>query len=82
MIRAATRNVTIVLEDEVARWARLEAAERDTSVSRFVGELLKEHMLEAQGYAAAMQRFLSQAPVNRKEAGPYPNRDEIHERRG
>lgn len=38
------RNVTVTLEDDVARWARIEAARRDTSVSRLLGELLKERM--------------------------------------
>lgn len=38
------RNVTVTLDEEVARWARIEAARRDTSVSRLLGELLKEKM--------------------------------------
>jgi hypothetical protein len=38
------RNVTVTLEEDVARWARIEAARRDISVSRLLGELLKEHM--------------------------------------
>ena len=38
------RNVTVTLEEEVAQWARIEAARRDTSVSRLLGELLKERM--------------------------------------
>lgn len=38
------RNVTVTLEEDVARWARIEAARRDTSVSRLLGELLKERM--------------------------------------
>ena len=38
------RNVTVTLEEEVAKWARIEAARRDTSVSRLLGELLKEKM--------------------------------------
>jgi hypothetical protein len=38
------RNVTVTLEEEVAQWARIEAAKRDTSVSRLLGELLKERM--------------------------------------
>jgi hypothetical protein len=43
------RNVTVTLEEDVAQWARIEAARRDTSVSRLLGELLKERM----GAAAA-----------------------------
>lgn len=38
------RNVTVTLEEDVAKWARIEAAKRDTSVSRLLGELLKERM--------------------------------------
>ena len=38
------RNVTITMEEEVADWARMEAARRNTSVSRLVGELLAEKM--------------------------------------
>jgi hypothetical protein len=34
----------VTLEEDVARWARIEAARRDTSVSRLLGELLKERM--------------------------------------
>jgi hypothetical protein len=39
------RNVTVTLEEDVAKWARIEAARRDTSVSRLLGELLKEQMV-------------------------------------
>jgi hypothetical protein len=36
------KNVTITLDEEVARWARIRAAELETSVSRLVGQMLKE----------------------------------------
>ena len=48
------RTVTITLDEEVARWAKVWAAEHDTSVSRFLGELLKARMLSDQEYQAAM----------------------------
>ncbi len=38
------RNVTVTLEEEVAQWARIEAARQDTSVSRLLGALLRERM--------------------------------------
>ena len=38
------RNVTVTSEEDVAQWARIEAARRDTSVSRLLGELLKDRM--------------------------------------
>ena len=36
------KNVTVSMDDAVAEWARLEAARRNTSVSRLLGELLQE----------------------------------------
>lgn len=81
MSKAMTRNVTVVLDGEVARWARLAAAEHDTSVSRFLGELLKERMLANRGYETAMREALREKPLASKWTGRYPTRDEIHERR-
>jgi hypothetical protein len=46
------RNVTVTLEEDVAQWARIEAARRDTSVSRLLGALLKERMSSQDGSAA------------------------------
>ena len=43
------RNVTVSLEEDVARWARIEAARQDTSVSRLLGALLKERMEKSAG---------------------------------
>ncbi len=37
------------MEEDVAQWARIEAARRDTSVSRLLGELLKERMSAQDG---------------------------------
>ena len=44
--------MTVTLEEDVAQWARIEAARRDTSVSRLLGELLKEQMNTRNGSAA------------------------------
>lgn len=74
------RNVTVTLEEEVARWVRVWAAEHDTSVSRFVGELLKSRMTRERQYNIAMKRFLGRSPRTLKEKGGYPGREELHER--
>lgn len=74
------RNVTITLDEETARWARIEAARRDTSVSRLVGELLREHARHERTYEEAMAGYL-RAPVRRlKKEGAYPSREEVHRR--
>jgi hypothetical protein len=36
--------VTVTLEEDLAQWARIKAARRDTSVSRLLGTMLKECM--------------------------------------
>jgi hypothetical protein len=75
------RNVTITLDEEVARWARIKAANLDTSVSRLVGDMLKEKMEQEQSYHSAMQRYLSRKPLQLSEPGEsYPRREELHER--
>ena len=74
------RNVTISLDEKVARWVRVWAAENDTSVSRFVGDLLQARMESEQGYKRAMKAFLTRGPKKLKTEGHYPRREEIHER--
>lgn len=44
------KNVTVTMEGSVAESARLEAAGRNTSVSRLVGELLAEKRAEVRRY--------------------------------
>ncbi len=74
------KNVTITLDEEVADWARVWAAKSRSSVSRLVGELLKQRMQEETGYQAVMKQFLSRKSYPLKDSGGYPSRDEIHER--
>ena len=74
------KNVTISLEEKVARWVRVWAAEHDTSVSRFVGDLLKSRMQDDQQYQRSKTRYLSREPKLLKSGGGYPARDEVHDR--
>lgn len=76
----AMKNITIKLDDDVARWSRVWAAEHDTSVSRIMGDLLKQMKKEKTGYAKAMQQFLSVEPQVLNTSGAYPSRDDLHER--
>jgi len=75
------RNVTVTLEEEVAQWARIEAARRDTSVSRLLGGLLKERMAAQDSYERAMRRALARKPFLRSD-GRYLTREEAHDRAG
>ena len=76
------KNVTVTLDEETARWARIEAAHRDMSVSALIRELLSEHMHSRATYEDAMRRYLSRAPTALKEGGRYPTREELHDRAG
>jgi hypothetical protein len=78
-MKSSLKNVTVKLETEVVRWARIEAARRETSVSRLLGELLKQRMLEQDGYAAAMRRALARKPFPETD-GRYLTREEAHDR--
>jgi hypothetical protein len=73
------RNVTVTLEEDVAQWARIEAARRDTSVSRLLGALLKERMTTQDVYENAMRRALGRKPFLHSD-GRYLTRDEAHDR--
>ena len=74
------KNVTITLEDDVARWARMEAARENTSVSRFVGELLAHRMRQNREYEAAMEGYLSVKPRAISKGSQYPRRETLHDR--
>ena len=73
------RNITLTLEEEVARWARIEAAKADVSVSRFLAEILKQRMAAQDGYGKAMRRALARKPFLKTD-GRYLSREEIHDR--
>lgn len=74
------RNITITLEETVARWVRLKAAEEDTSVARWVGQLIAERMRDEEQYEQAMNEFFAVRPRRLKREGSYPSRDELHDR--
>ena len=73
------KNVTITMDDSVADWARLEAARRNTSVSRLVGELLAEKMRHDDTYERAMREALEFKPLPLQ--GPYLKREDIYAER-
>lgn len=74
------KNVTVTMEDGVADWARIEAARRNTSVSRLVGEMLAEKMRHDDAYERAMNEWLSRDRTWKSDGPPYLKRDELHDR--
>ena len=43
-------NVTITLDEQAAAWARVQAAEGNVSLSRYVGELIHDKMHHSREY--------------------------------
>lgn len=79
------KNITVTVDDELYRMARVKAAERDTSVSRLVREFLKS-LAEGESDFQRRKRLQDQVlasldlrePV---EGAPRLSRDEVHHRR-
>jgi hypothetical protein len=74
------KNVTVSMEDSVADWARMEAARRNTSVSKLVGEMLAEKMRLDRSYETAMAEALKFESWGESD-GPPLTRDEIYAER-
>lgn len=73
------KNVTVSMEESVAEWARMEAARRNTSVSRLIGELLAEKMRHDDAYERAMREALEFKSFGLSD-GNYLPRDQIYDR--
>jgi hypothetical protein len=79
------KNITITLDEKTAAWARVRAAEKNTSVSRMVGEMLQKQMREASAYDEAHRQWrlaVSKARAISQPGQRYPIRDEIYDRPG
>ena len=75
------KNVTISLDEDTAQWIRVQAATKATSVSRLVGEMLRERRLEDADYQNAMARFLERhAERLKSEETDYPDRESLYDR--
>ena len=74
------KKVTITLDEDVIKWARTRAAERNISISRLVREMLREKMAQEDNYQGVMLQYLSHPPKELKNPeDKYPQRRELHE---
>jgi hypothetical protein len=76
------KNITVTLDDETYRRARIRAAELDTSVSA----LVKRYLIDLAGNESEFERLEKLERTLRDRivafrAGDRLSRDEIHERR-
>lgn len=79
-----TRNLTLSLPDELVRKAKVLAAQRDTSVSTLVGELLTRELDgdKDDDYEAAWAAEVVAMKAGLLRVGPITwTRDDLHDRR-
>ena len=77
----ALKNVTITVDENVARWARRKAAEENTSVSKLVGRMLEREMRVNDGYWRAFEHWKQLSRIPGQDAEPRLTREQLHERR-
>jgi hypothetical protein len=74
-------NITVSMDDETARWVRVEAAKAGKSVSRWLGDILAERRSGGAGARhEAMRAFLATGPRDLGFYGTAPSREEMNER--
>ena len=75
------KNLTITVDEEALRWARRQAADKGTSVSKLVGEMLEREMRQTDLYWQAYERWKKLKPIPGLDASRRLNREEVHERK-
>ncbi|MDA8021220.1 MAG: hypothetical protein MPN21_27605 [Thermoanaerobaculia bacterium] len=75
------RNVTVSLNDDIYRRARVEAAERDLSLSAFVRVLLEDAMRSDADFRRRKRlQDETLASITSFDAGSRLSRDDVHRR--
>lgn len=75
------RNITLKLDAELLKEARVLAAEQGSSISRMLADKLEEVVRERAGYDRARKRALVRLRVGMDLGWTRPgSRDELHER--
>lgn len=74
------KNVTISIKESVEKFARLRAAKRNKSLSRFISELLEEEMRREEMKSVTLEEFFSQPPYLTTK-GESISRDELYDRK-
>jgi hypothetical protein len=74
-------NVTVTVDDRTLERAKVEAVKKNLSLSRFVGEVLRDYFRRDDAYELAMRESLAEKPLDLKGPWkPYPKREELYDR--
>lgn len=76
------KNVTVSMEEESLEWVRVKAARDNSSVSRYLGQLVEQARLRDGAYERAMRAALKFQPLHFPENSRYLSRSEANDRAG
>lgn len=76
------KNVTITLDENTAARARVKAAERNMSLSRYIGEVLRKELRYDDAYEVAYRAWRNDSKPWPLKGPPvrYPKREELYDR--
>ena len=74
-------NLTLKIGRDVLRKLRILAAEKDTSISSLVSDIINEKSTQSGRYEEAMRHSLTLMEVGIPFEGPMLTREQMHERR-
>jgi hypothetical protein len=74
------QNITLSLDPELLRGARVLAAQRGTSVSKLLAAELERLVRDEQAYHRAREQALNHLDQGLHLGGGRPERDSLHER--
>jgi hypothetical protein len=75
------KKMTITVSEEAARWARMKAAEENTSVSKLVGRMLEDEMRRTDAYWRSVRELRKLKPIPGLDAAHRLSREEANARR-
>jgi predicted transcriptional regulator len=74
-------NLTVQLDEDVIRKAKILAARRSTSISKLIGAEIERLVENDDAYQQAKERALARMKRGYHFGGPpYPKRDELYDR--
>ena len=74
------KNITVTMEEPDAEWIRIEAAKRNSSVSRLLGAQVRDMRLRQDAYERGLQDWLGKSRTWKSDGNLYPSRSDTYER--
>lgn len=76
------KNVTVTMNEDALEWVRIRAARKNSSVSRYLGELVEQARSRDGAYERSMRAALKFQPLAFPKQARYLSRDEANDRAG